>query len=179
MVATLTLPLFLVLFGNNDYHIKVVPPDVEEAVSNVSLKLTKIEQNRDVCSEGAPFALSVADHTQLGFFISLTDQWASGKEYLSVDDDTGLAVFGDQSSAAIFVPEIEDLGTAERDGIESCKGFLLSTNSSGEPSRLHLTGEQNPYLAVYADKPSDGSKLVLGLKKICSKEPENDQLNEV
>lgn len=184
MVATLTLPLFLVLFGNNRYHIKVDQPGVEQASSSVSLKVRPIQQNMDVCSERAPFALSVAvnsDHTQLGFIISLTDEWASGKEYLSVDNDTGLAVFGGQSSATLFVPEIEDLGEAERDGIESCNGFFLSTNSSGQPRILHLTGELNPYLAAYAisNKPTNGSTVVLGLKRICSNEANKDLLDKV
>lgn len=172
MVATLTLPIFLVLYGNIHLHMREVPSAMEQASSNISFKLKEIQQNRNACSGEAPFALSIetnSDRTQLGFIISLTNRQGSGKEYLSVDDDSGVATFGDHSSASLFVPEFEHLGTQERDGIESCKGFFLITNSTGQPRTLHITDIQNPHFAVYAntDRPLPGSVIVLGLRRIC------------
>lgn len=177
MVATLTLPIFLMLYRST-LHIRVIPPTMKQNLSSpdVSFKLSPIQHSRNACRREAPFVLSVvtnANYDQLGFIIRLNDRRGSSKGhsegYLSVDS-SGVGTFGNQSDASVFVPQFEELGTQERDGIESCKGFFLVTNSTGEPSILHVTDTENPHFAVYAYKPLYGSNVVLGRRRICPSE---------
>lgn len=170
MVATLALPIFLALYGSSDLHVTVVPPPMKQDSSDVSFKLKQIPHNRNACRQEAPFALSVemnSDHTQIGIIISLTDRLGTGEEYLSVNNCSGVATFGDRSSATLFVPQFEDRATEEREGIESCKGFFLLTNCATGPRLLHTTDRENPYFAVYANKPLPDSDVVLGRRRIC------------
>lgn len=171
MVAPLTLPIFLMLYGSG-LHIRVVPPTMKQNLStDVSFKLSPIQYNGNACRREAPFALAVvtnANRDKLGFIISLSDRRGRSKGYLSVDS-SGVSTFGNQSDASLFVPQFEELGAQELDGIESCKGFFLLTNSTGEPSILHVTDRENPRFAVYANKPPDDSDVVLGRRKICAK----------
>ena len=171
MVSLLTLPIFLMLYGSR-LHIRVVPPTMKQNLStDVSFKLRPIQYHGNACRREAPFALAVvtnADRDKLGFLISLNDRLGSSKGFLSVDS-SGVGTFGNRSDASLFVPQFEELGTEEQDGIESCKGFFLVTNSTGEPSILHVTDREDPRFAVYAHKPLDDSGVVLGRRRICPK----------
>lgn len=171
MAVTFPLTVFLVL-----YHLrkKVELSEMEQAASNISFKLKDIQPNRNECSRDAPFALSVATDSGRtpAFAISLINRWGSGKEYLSLDDDSGIATFGELSNTSLFLPHFEERGRQERYGIESCKGFFLINNSTGQTRFLHLRviDGESPHFVVSAkaDKPLRGSHIVLGLRRICA-----------